>query len=117
MRNAIVVLVGSARLSRLLLHDTRNSALTRVVRGGSEVPRAETVVQLVEITQRGISRARRIVTLVDFPADRETVFLRRRAHELPQAGRLYRRLRRRIEAGLDHREVDQSLRHVAISEL
>ena len=87
----------------------QDGAVAGVVGGEDQRPGAEADVEILEQAGRGLGGALGIAARVDPVADLEPVGARGAGHELPDAAGALPRGRARIEAALDHGQVDEIL--------
>src|SRR3989337_4423839 len=89
--DTVVIRISTLFLAGYLTHQAADPVLTRIVRRGREVPRAEAIVQISEVREGRIRRLVRMVALVGTLVDREAVTLAGLTDDLPPSTRRLRR--------------------------
>ena len=85
-----------------------------VVRSHRQVPVAELIVQIAQITGGGMRRHFRVLAFIDPPALLQTIFPAREGHELPHPASASLRHCLRQERALRLGQIDQVLRHALL---
>ena len=100
----------------VLLHGAQDGAVAGVEGGERERPAAEPLLQIGDVVHEGVGRLLGVAALVDPVVDAQAVDAAAFGHELPQPDGAGVRLVERIEAALDHRDVDQADRQAGAAQ-